>query len=209
MGKYIVAESLSSMQGLQIPIVDIHDYAVNINEKNTLKESTMGYKQLSVTEKVVAFTIENGEPWEKFNSAGVALLKDPENIINARVSLSNAPVKYYTIVDGVGTSFCDDNKKSASINRYDYAFFSKSGEQGDKIIILSYTSADGSTYITPYSWTNDQKYIFTSGMYFYNISEIGDFTIYEKSEEYGNYSDAGGYGGGSSTLKLLGERGVE
>ena len=33
MGKYIVAESLSSMQGLQIPVVDIHDYADNINEK--------------------------------------------------------------------------------------------------------------------------------------------------------------------------------
>lgn len=197
MGKYIVAESLSSMQGLQIPIVDIHDYAVNINEKSTLTETTMGYKQISVKEKVVAFTIENGEPWEKFNSASVALLKDSENIINARISLSNAPVKYYTIFDGVGTSFCDVNKKSQSINSYDYAFFSKSGEQGDKIIILSYTSTDGNTYITPYSWYNDQKYIFTSGMYFYNISEIGDFTIYEKSEEYGNYSDAGGYGGGS------------
>lgn len=197
MGKYIVAESLSSMQGLQIPIVDIHDYAVDIDEKYTQTETTMGFKHLSIKEKVVAFSIGSGEPWEKFNSASVALLKDSANIINARISLSNAPVKYYTIFDGVGTSFCDVNKKSPSINRTDYAFLSKSGEQGDKIIILSYTSADGNTYITPYSWRNNQKSLLTSGMYFYNISEIGDFTIYEKSEEYGYYSEGGGYGGGS------------
>ena len=97
MGKYIIAESLSSMQGLQIPIVDIHDYAVDINEKYTVTGITIGYKKLSVTEKVVAFKIRKGEEWDKFNSAGVALLKDPDNIINARISLSNAPVKYYTI----------------------------------------------------------------------------------------------------------------
>ena len=197
MGKYIVAESLSSMQGLHIPIVDIHDYAVDINEKNTLTATTMGYKKLSVTQKVVAFRIRKGEQWDKFNSAGVALLKDHNNIINARVSLSNAPVKYYTIFDGEGTSFCDVNEKTASINKENYAFFKKGGSQGDKIIILSYTSADGNTYITPYSWFNDKHYLDTSGQPFYNIFEIGDFTIYEKSDEYGNYSTGGGYGGGS------------
>ena len=197
MGKYIVAESLSSMQGLHIPVVDIHDYAVDINEKNTLIATTQGYKKLSVAEKVVAFRIRKGEQWDKFNSASVALLKDPNNIINARISLSNAPVKYYTIFDGAGTSFCDVNEKTPSINKDNYAFFSKGGSQGDKIIILSYTSADGNTYITPYSWYNDKKYIDTGGLAFYNISEIGDFTIYEKSDEYGNYSSGGGYGGGS------------
>lgn len=197
MGKYIVAESLSSMQGLQIPIVDIHDYAVNINEKYTTEETTIGFKNLSMKTKVVAFDINKGEEWNKFNSASVALLKDPNNIINARISLSNAPVKYYTIFDGVGTSFCNVNEKTTSISRQNYAFFTKSGSQKDKIIILSYISADGNTYITPYSWTNKTEYISTSGMYFYNISEIGDFTIYEKSDEYGYYSSGGGYGGGS------------
>ena len=83
MGKYIVAESLSSMQGLHIPIVDIHDYAVDINEVSTVMATTTGYKKLTVTQKVVAFRIRKGEQWEKFNSAGVALLKDPNNIINA------------------------------------------------------------------------------------------------------------------------------
>ena len=197
MGKYIVAESLSSMQGLQIPIVDIHDYAVDINEKFSSIETTKGYKKLPVPTKVVAFRIRKGEQWDKFNSASVALLKEPNNIINVRISLSNAPVKYYTIFDGVGTSFCDVNEKTASINKDNYAFFTKGGSQGDKIIILSYTSADGNTYITPYSWTNDTKYIDTGGLPFYNIFKIGDFTIYEKSDEYGNYSSGGGYGGGS------------
>ena len=197
MGKYIVAESLSSMQGLQIPIVDIHDYAVDINEKSTLIETTMGYKKLSVTKKVVAFRVRKGEQWEKFNSAGVALLKDPNNIINARMTLSNAPVKYYTIFDGAGTSFCDINEKTPSINKDNYAFFKKGGSQRDKIIILAYTSADGNTYITPYSWFNDTDSLDTSGLPFYNIFEIGDFTIYEKSDEYGNYSTGGGYSGGS------------
>ena len=197
MGKYIVAESLSSMQGLHIPIVDIHDYSSNVNEKYTTTETTIGYKKLSVKEKVVAFDINRGEEWEKFNSESVALLKDPNNIINVRISLSNAPVKYYTIFDGVGTSFCDVNEKTPSINSKNYAFFTKGGRQKDKIIILSYTSADGNTYITPYSWSNSDNYISTSGLPFYDISEIGDFTIYEKSDEYGNYSSGGGYGGGS------------
>ena len=191
MGKYIVAESLSSMQGLHIPIVDIHDYAVDINEKNTLIATTKGFKKLSVKEKVVAFRVRKGEQWEKFNSAGVALLKEPNNIINARISLSNATVKYYTIFDGFGTSFCDVNEKTPSINKDNYAFFTKGGSQSDKIIILSYTSADGNTYITPYSWANDTSYIDTGGLPFYNIFEIGDFTIYEKSDEYGNYSSGG------------------
>ena len=69
MEKYIIAESLSSMQGLHIPIVDIHDYAVDVNEVSMGIGTTIGYKKLSVKDKVVAFRIRKGEQWEKFNSA--------------------------------------------------------------------------------------------------------------------------------------------
>ena len=55
--------------------------------------------------------------------------------------------------------------------------------------ILYYESADGKTYYTPESWNQSDGVIDTSGYPFYDITEIGDFTIYEKSEEYGNYSD--------------------
>ena len=197
MGQYIVSESISTMQGLHIPIVDIHDYAVDITETFTGLNTTKGYKGLTTTEKTVNFRIRNGEQWAKFDAAGVALIRDNNNILNCRVTLGGTSVKYWCIYEGVGNCFCDVNEKITQLNYANYAFYNRpSRGQGDKIIILSYTSADGKTYLTPWSWFNSEEY-FDGGLNFYDISEIGDFTIYEKSDEYGNYSDIGGYGGGS------------
>ena len=197
MEKYIVAESISTMQGLHIPVIDIHDYAVDIRETFTGLVTTKGYKSLTTTEKTVNFRIRKGEKWTEFDSYGVALIKDNGNILNCRVTLGSKSVKYWCIFNGVGTCFCDINEKTAELNNTNYAYYLQGSiGQRDKIVILSYTSPDGKTYFTPLSWYNTQKY-FDGGLNFYDISEIGDFTIYEKSDEYGNYSTGGGYGGGS------------
>ena len=200
MGKYVVSESISTMAGFNIPLLNVRDFA----NPDTLKEvvtetvTTLGYKQLSMPAKIVGFSISDSN-FSRLSDASVALRKESDNIINMRITLSSDAVKYYCVFDGDGTCFCDVNQKEPNgINDYQYAFFTHGGSQHDKFAILYYESPDGRTYYTPYSWNHDWTYgIITGGIYFYDISEIGDFTIYEKSDEYGNYSDAGGYGGGS------------
>lgn len=196
MSQYIKAEQISTMQGLHIPVVDIHDYAVDIRETFTGLITTKGYKRLTTTEKSVSFRIGR-EQWAKFDAAGVALIKDDNNILNCRVTLGGTSVKYWCIYSAVGFCFCDVNEKITDLNYANYAFYNRPASgMRDKIIILSYTSADGKTYYASWSWFNSEE-SFDGGLNFFDISEIGDFTIYEKSEEYGNYSDVGGYGGGS------------
>ena len=200
MGKYVVSENISTMAGFNIPLLNIRDFA----NPDTLKEvvsqtsTTLGYKQLSMPAKIVGFSISDSN-FSRLNDASVALRKESDNIINMRITLSSNAVKYYCVFDGDGTCFCDVNQKEPNgINDYQYAFFTHGGSQYEKFAILYYESPDGRTYYTPYSWNHDWTYgIVSGGIFFYDISEIGDFTIYEKSDEYGNYSDAGGYGGGS------------
>lgn len=199
MGKYVVSENISTMAGLNIPLLNIRDFANpdTVSEVTSETVTTLGYKQLSMPAKIVAFSTSDSN-FSRLNDASVALRKESDNIINMRITLSSNTVKYYCVFDGDGTCFCDVNQKEPNgINDYQYAFFTHGGTQHDKFAILYYESADGRTYYTPYSWNHDWTYgITTGGIYFYDISEIGDFTIYEKSDEYGNYSGAGGYDGG-------------
>ena len=199
MGQYIVSENISTMGGLNIPLLNIRDYA----NPNTITEvfsdvsTTLGYKQLSMSSKIVAFGT-SGDNFLRFDDAGVALRRESDNIINIRISLSGEVVKYYCVFNGDGTCFCDVNEKQPiDLDTSKYAFFRHGGSQYEKIAILYYESTDGKTYYTPYSWNRDFGNITSGGTPFYDITEIGDFTIYEKSDEYGDYSGSGGYGGGS------------
>lgn len=200
MGKYVVSENISTMAGFNIPLLNIRDFANpdTVSEVTSQISTTLGYKQLSMPAKLVAFSTSDSN-FARLNDASVALRQESDNIINMRITLSSDAVKYYCVFDGDGTCFCDVNQKQPNgINEYQYAFFTHGGGQHDKFAILYYESPDGRTYYTPYSWNHDWTYgIVSGGIFFYDISEIGDFTIYEKSDEYGNYSDAGGYGGGS------------
>lgn len=200
MGKYVLSENISTMAGLNIPLLNIRDYANpdTVSEVTSETVTTLGYKQLSMPAKIVAFSTSDSN-FSRLNNDSVALRKESDNIFNMRITLSSDTVKYYCAFNGDGTCFCDVNQKEPNdINDYQYAYFRHGGSQYDKFAILYYESADGRTYYTPYSWNHDWIYgITTGGIYFYDISEIGDFTIYEKSDEYGNYSDVGGYGGGS------------
>lgn len=198
MSQYIVSENISTMGGLNIPLLNIRDFANpnSITEKGSDVVTTLGYKHLSMSRKTIAFQI-SGDNFKRLDSSGVALRRENDNIINIRISLSGESVKYYCCYNGGGTCFCDVNeKRPGDLDTSKYAYFPNTGRQFEKIAIFYYESPDGKTYYTPYSW-NHNEVIYTSGSYFYDISEIGDFTIYEKSEEYGNYSDVGGYGGGS------------
>lgn len=199
MSQYIVSENISTMGGLNIPLLNIRDYANpdTISEVGSEIVTTLGYKHLSMSKKVVEFTI-SGDNFLRLDNASVALRRERDNIINIRVALSGEVVKYYCVFNGEGTCFCDVNEKQAGdLDDKKYAFFLNGGSQYEKIAFLYYESADGKTYYTPQSWNHDFGSIITSGTPFYDITEIGDFTIYEKSDEYGDYSSGGGYGGGS------------
>lgn len=198
MSQYIVSENISTMGGLNIPLLNIRDFANpnSITEVGSDIVTTYGYKKLSMSRKTVNFKI-SGDNFQRLDSSGIALRRENDNIINLRISLSGESVKYYCCFNGEGTCFCDVNeKRNGDLDTSKYAYFPNPGRQFEKIAIFYYESPDGKTYYTPYSW-NHNEVIYTNGFPFYNISEIGDFTIYEKSEEYGNYSDIGGYGGGS------------
>ena len=197
MSSYIISDSISTMQGLQIPLLDIREYATGVSERGTSHEITQGNKRLSIPTKTIACEIKSGIPWGKFDAAGVALIKSNDNIINTRLKLSSDVARYMCIFYGDGIAFCDVNEKITNIDYEKYAFIPQITTNADKIAILFYDSNDGIRYYCPYAWLNSDTYYWSERMIFFDINKIGDFTIYEKSDEYGDYSSGGGYGGGS------------
>ena len=130
---------------------------------------------------------------------GVAVIKSNDNIITTRLTLSSDVVKYMCFFQGDGIAFCDVNEKLyPNINYSKYAFIPPvRPDRDDKIVFLYYDSNDGIRYYRPFAWTNKETYFYTERLTFYDIDKIGDFMFYEKSDEYGDYSGSGGYGGGS------------
>ena len=132
MSQYIVSENISTMGGLNIPLLNIRDFANpdTITEKASDIVTTNGYKKLSMSRKTVAFKI-SGDNHKRLDNSSVALRLDNGNYINIRISLSGAPVKYYCCFKGGITCFCDVNEKepSAKIDGSKYAYFPTNGRQ--------------------------------------------------------------------------------
>ena len=186
------------MQGLQIPLLDIREYANTVSEVSTGDIYTQGYKSLTIPAKTIKCEIKSGT-WRKLDAEGVAVIKSDDNIITTRLKLSSDVVKYMCFYKGDGIAFCDVNEKLyPNINYSKYSFIPPVRvDRDDKIVFLYYDSNDGIRYYRPFTWTNKETYFYTERLDFYDIDKIGDFMFYEKSDEYGDYSGSGGYGGGS------------
>lgn len=194
MSSYIISESISTMQGLQIPLLDIREYATGVSEIGTSNEITQGNKRLSIPSKTIKCKVKS-----EINVEGVALIKSNVNIITTRLKLSSDIVRYMCFFKGDGIAFCDVNEKLyPNIDYKKYAFIPPvRPDRDDKIVFLYYDSNDGIRYYRPFAWANNETYLNFERLIFYDFDKIGDFTIYEKSDEYGYYSSGGGYGGGS------------
>lgn len=196
MSQFVKSESLSSMAGFNIPLLNIKDFSPNALSQNPETITTSGYKHLQIPRILVNNISIGGDSLQNLNSQGVAIKKDADNFINVRIEASGA-TKYLLVYRGCNFLYTDTNEK---INNYNidtskYAYYNIFSAYFSRMAIFYFEDVNGKTYFAPYTW-NDKDGIFGS-FFFYAINDIIDFTIYEKSEEYGNYSDVGGYGGGS------------
>ena len=74
MSQYIVSQAISTMGGLNIPLLNIRDFADtnSISEVGSAMDMTLGYKDLVMSRKDVAFSI-SGDNFTRFDASGVAL----------------------------------------------------------------------------------------------------------------------------------------
>lgn len=196
MSQFVKSESLSSMAGFNIPLLNIKDFSPNATSQNPETITTSGYKHLQIPRILVNNISIGGDSLQNLNSQGVAIKKDADNFIDIRIEASGA-TKYLLIYRGCNFLYTDTNEKinNYKIDTSKYAYYNILSVYFSRMAIFYFEDVNGKTYFAPYTWY-DKDGIHGS-FFFYAINDIIDFTIYEKSEEYGNYSDAGGYGGGS------------
>ena len=198
--QYIVSESISTMAGYQIPVLNVADFYQNYHEFNAKEETTSGCKAI----RVHSISLNNFEFKEGINddivrSKMVATVKSDTNKINLRIPTNSNVIRYIVGYEFGGTQLVltDTNEATIKINRTNYAYLTGSTQNDcDLIAIFYYDSPNGKRY-----------YRFVGGYYvtgtfvgtfkFYCWDDFSTIDIQEKSEEYGDYSESGGYGGGS------------
>ena len=96
MSQFVKSESLSSMAGFNIPLLNIRDFSPDAISQNPETITTSGYKHLQIPKILVSKINIGGDSLQNLNSQGVAIKKDADNFINVRVGASGA-TKYLLI----------------------------------------------------------------------------------------------------------------
>ena len=145
------------------------------------------------------FEYKEGIDDDIVRSKMVAAVKSDTNKINLRVPTNSNVIRYIVGYEFGGTQLVltDTNEATTKINKTNYAYLTGSTQNDcDLIAIFYYDSPNGKRYyrfVGGYYVTG----IFVGTYKFYCWDDFSTIDIQEKSEEYGDYSESGGYGGGS------------
>lgn len=198
--EFIYSNVESEMGNLPIPLLNLKDF-FDVTENGERTATTQGFKNISFSVIKLTPTMKDGfKPSEVKKKMAIAL-HDDTNKISVRITTNTNVVKYilcynYAIQLPV---FCDVNEKTTSLDASKYAFLAGGGQvQATRICIFYYEADNGKRYylITPTAG-DDESGIFVGSYDFYCWDDFASVDIQEKSDEYGDYSQSGGYGGGS------------
>lgn len=198
--QYVVSKTISTMQGLQIPIYNISDFYTFV-EDAAKTEITNGCKAISVsTIYLERFAIKEGYTNAFIKSKLISTVNSSFNLINIRIPTNSNTIKWILAFENGGTQLLlsDVNESTTSINNRDYAYLSGSTQKDATLIaIFYYDSPNGKRYYRFVGGDGSDNDLFFGSYKFACWDDFSIIEIQEKSEEYGDYSDIGGYGGGS------------
>lgn len=198
--QYVVSNAISTMEGLQIPIYNISDFYTFV-EDAAKTEITDGCKAISVsTIYLERFAIKEGYTNAFIKSKLISTVNSSFNLINIRIPTNSNVIKWILAFENGGTQLLlsDVNEPTTSINNRDYAYLSGSTQKDATLIaIFYYDSPNGKRYYRFVGGDGSDNDLFVGSYKFACWDDFSLIEIQEKSEEYGDYSDVGGYGGGS------------
>lgn len=200
--EFIFSEIESEMGNLPIPVLNLKDY-YDVTENSESIRTTVGFKNISFSVIRITPNLKNGITDSVIERKMAIALHDNSNKISVRIPTNTNIVKYILCYDyEMQTAvFCDVNEKTRNLNDREYAFLSGGGGQvtAKRVCIFYYEANNGKKYylITPYAGSQTGSSIFVGTYNFYCWDDFASVDIQEKSEEYGDYSSSGGYGGGS------------
>ena len=199
--QYIVSESISTMENLQIPVLNL-DYYFNISEGYNGKDRTAGDIKIDYYFMNVDCSIKS-ELADELRKKMSACVYDDNNYIGIRISTNTDVVKYIIAWKwGYQNFFISDlnEKTTESVYGQGYGHWLNSTGSNpqniSKICIMYHDSPNGKRYYYFMPLFYDDR--FPSGnLYLTCWDDFASIEIKDKSEEYGDYSSSGGYGGGS------------
>lgn len=199
--EFIFSEIESEMGNLPIPVLNLKDY-YDVTENSESIRTTVGFKNISFSVIRITPNLKNGITDSVIERKMAIALHDNSNKISVRIPTNTNIVKYILCYDyEMQTAvFCDVNEKTRNLNDREYAFLSGGGQvTAKRVCIFYYEANNGKKYylITPYAGSQTGSSIFVGTYNFYCWDDFASVDIQEKSEEYGDYSSSGGYGGGS------------
>ena len=212
MSYFLRSETLSTCAGLTFPLRDVREFSsrspsISINNR-TMKIYGVTYNYKTMTLSKLSLDPKLKENWYNYVRLVLAptynVGDDVSNSTAFRAKIGNLYLIYNLYNDsGVCTSslgFSQLNKKEGRIPP-DYRLTISTGGQlkvNPYIYVTGFVDDNGELWFTfDYVSSSEEYPSYPSTVVYYNLTKIGTIELIEKSEEYGSYSDVGGYGGGS------------
>ena len=197
--QYIVSESISTMKGLHIPVFNLDEY-FNVTEGYNGRDTTTGKIKLNYYFMNARVQVKN-ERADELKNKMVVCVNENGNNVNVRISTNSDVVKYILAFKWGGQSFVvsDVNEKTTQVEgrvgygNYQYSTYAVNSS---KICLMYHDSPNGKRYYYFMPLHSDNTFPVGS-IYLTCWDDFASIDIQEKSEEFGNYSESGGYGGGS------------
>ena len=197
--QYIVSEPISTMEGLHIPVFNLDEY-FDVTEGYNGRDTTIGSIKLSYYFMNASIQVKS-ERKDELKNKMVVCVNENDNKVNVRLSTNSDVVKYILAFKWGGQSFVVSNvnektTKVEGVTGYGNYEYSTYAVNSSKICLMYHDSPNGKRYYYFMPLHQDNSFPMGS-IYLTCWDDFASIDIQEKSEEYGDYSSSGGYGGGS------------
>lgn len=197
--EYVLSQEISTMGNLPIPVFNLDDY-FTVNEGYNGKDTTDGNINIDYYFMNADCSIKSDRADELKKKMAICLYDD-ENYINIRIPTNTDVVKYILVWRWGYQSFVvsDVNEKTTVIDGragYGKWLYSVGSQNVAKICLMYHDAQNGRRYYYFVPLFKDDSFPIGS-FYLTCWDDFASIDIQEKSEEYGDYSNSGGYGGGS------------
>lgn len=199
--EYILSQNISTMGNLPIPVFNMDDY-FNVNEGYNGKDTTDGDIKIDYYFMNADCSIKSDKAADELKKKMAICLYDDENYINIRIPTNSDVVKYILAWKWGYQTFAvsNVNEKTIEVDKAGYGKwlygFGTNPLNISKICLMYHDSPNGKRYYYFMPLFNDNTFP-TGSLYLTCWDDFSSIDIQEKSEEYGDYSSSGGYGGGS------------
>lgn len=198
--QYVLSQNISTMGNLPIPVFNMDDY-FTVNEGYNGKDTTDGDIKIDYYFMNVDCSIKSDRADELKKKMAICLYDD-ENYIGIRIATNTDVVKYILAWKWGFQTFVvsNVNEKTIEVDKAGYGkWLYSSGTNPtniSKICLMYHDSPNGKRYYYFMPLFSDNTFLIGS-IYLTCWDDFASIEIQEKSEEYGDYSSSGGYGGGS------------